>query len=204
MASKDLGNATEFLKSYVEELKAGQFKAMFEAAQTLTLVIDMACRANFKKSKGGAGLAGSFTEAPVLDRGGSLETGSYSPLPYAGIRETGGVIRRKSKRLTIPMTKKAVSTGSPLNWSGGKPLIYLFKRSSAGGGYAGVLATIKKARTKKNPAVFQTQYALRNYVTHPKSGYLSFSEKMAAPEVEKIIGDYAVKSFVDTKSPGVE
>jgi len=202
MAGKDLGNVTRFLEDYVKELKSSQFKAMFEAAQTLTLVIDMACRANFKKATGS--LAGSFSEAPVLDRGGRLETGSYSPLPYAGIRETGGVIRKKSKRLTIPMTKKAVSTGSPLNWSGGKPLVYLFKRSSAGSGYAGVLATIKRKRTKKNPAVFQTQYALRNYVTHPKSGYLSFSEKMAAPEVEKIIGDYAVKSFVDTKSPGVK
>jgi len=202
MAAKDNKNLVEFFLKYAEELKAGQFKAMFEAAQTLTLVIDMACRANFKKATGS--LAGSFTEAPVLDRGGRLETGSYSPLPYAGIRETGGVIRRKTKRLTIPMTKKAVNTGSPLNWSGGKPLVYLFKRSSAGGGYAGVLATIKRKRTKKTPAVFQTQYALRNYVTHPKSGYLSFSEKIAAPEVEKIIGDYAVKSFVDTKSPGVE
>ena len=202
MAAKDNKNLVEFFLKYAEELKAGQFKAMFEAAQTLTLVIDMACRANFKKATGS--LAGSFTEAPVLDRGGRLETGSYSPLPYAGIRETGGVIRRKTKRLTIPMTKKAVNTGSPLNWSGGKPLVYLFKRSSAGGGYAGVLATIKRKRTKKTPAVFKTQYALRDYVTHPKSGYLSFAEKMAAPEVEKIIGDYAVKSFVDTKSPGVK
>ncbi len=193
----------EFFKSVRNELAIKKFKAAMEAAQTLTLYIDISCRTNFKKSTGG--LAGSFKEAPVVEKAnGSLMTGSYSPLPYAGIRDRGGVIRRKNKRLAIPMTKKAKQTGSPLNWKGGKRLIYMYKNSSASSGYAGVLATIKKKRTKDSPAVVTTQYALRNFVNHPKSNYLGWAADMAAPEIEKITADFAVKAFVDAKASKVK
>ena len=192
-------------KSLASNWKAKKFKAAFEAAQTLTVFIDISCRMHFEKRTGGAGLAGSFTEAPIYEKSsGRLLTGSYSPLPYAGIRETGGVIRKKSKRLAVPLTKKAKSTGSPLNWKSSKPLIYLYKNSSSGGGYGGVLATIKKKRTKKEPAVFEAQYALRDYVTQRGSGYLSWAAKHSAPEVAKITGDFAVQSFVEAKAPKVK
>ena len=199
--SGDPEDIEKFMASLIDEWDKKKFKAAFQAAQTATLFIDMSCRANFKKSKGGAGLAGSFKEAPIIKSGRGLVTGSYSPLPYAGIRETGGRINRKSKRLTIPMTKNAKNTGSPLNWKGGKPLVYLYKKSSAGSGYAGVLATIKRARHKKTPATYNVQYALRNYVVHPKSGYLSFAQKMSAPAIAKICADFVVEAVKDTKAP---
>ena len=188
----------EFFKSVRDELAVKKFKAAMEAAQTLTLYIDISCRTNFKKSRGGAGLAGSFKEAPVVEKSGKLMTGSYSPLPYAGIRDRGGIIRRRTKRLAVPMTKKAEQTGSPLNWKSNKKLIYVNKGYRRG--YAGSLVTIQKQRTKTTPAVVITQYALRNFVKHPKSNYLGWAADMATPEIAKITADFAVKAFVDSKA----
>jgi len=186
--AKDPDDIEAFLKAVKEDWNKKSFKAAFDCAQTGALYIDISCRMHFKKSSGT--LANSFKPALVVRKGLQIETGVYSPLPYAGIRERGGRINVKNaKALAIPMTKKAKNTGSPLNWK--RPKLRYYPGKSATPGSKGFFGT--RGRKKDSPVT--TQYALREYVDQKGSGYIAWALKKATPEFEKICAKAAVKSF---------
>ena len=188
------------------------FVAAFECAQTASLYIDIAARQKFTSGKGQ--LAGSFDPVPAVMSGTTLTAGAYSPLPYAGIREEGGTIKPipPRKALAVPLTKKAINTGSPLKWSSGKKLIYIPPKKGASSEAAGVFATIKgkvptrnkkrgrrrKGSTPKKKPQYEAQYMLRYSVTQRGSGYIEQAANQAAPEMEQIIGDAVMHVFAST------
>tara|TARA_R110000824_G_C15230416_1_gene678494 strand:+ start:573 stop:1178 length:606 start_codon:yes stop_codon:yes gene_type:complete len=189
----------EFFDKVLSEWDKEIFHAAFLCAQTAALYIDMSARQSFKKATGS--LAGSFNPVPAVRQGGKVVAGAYSPLPYAGIRETGGTIKPNSptKALSIPVTKKAMNIGSPLMWSG-KELVYLPpKRGKLGA--AGVFALPIGKATKDRKQKFSVQYVLMYFVKQKGSGYISKARKVAGPEMDKIVADRFVNVFSTVDVP---
>jgi len=184
-----------FLDDVADTLEKKQlFKVAFEAAQLASLIIDMVCREKFPRGTGN--LAGSFEPTPAVNEAGDFTAGAYSGVVYAAFRETGGRISKKAggPNLTVPLTKKALNTGSPRKWSSSKKLIYIPPKTR-GGPAAGVFA-IKKG-TKKKPR-YEAQYMLRKYVDQEGSGYLTEAANRWAPQVEEMIGDAVIDVFAST------
>lgn len=196
----DPDDIEEFFKAAMAEFDKRVFKAAFLCAQTAAVYIDISCRQNSKTSTGT--LATSFEAVPAIKKGGTITAGAYSPLPYAAIRERGGrILPKKAKALSIPITANAKNSGSPLNWKGGLPLIYLPPKAGSRPGAAGVFATEIGKREKDTKQRFQVEYVLRYFVQQKGSGYISQAAKKAKPDFDKICADAGVKAITSVRVP---
>jgi hypothetical protein len=195
MADPTAKTIGDFYREIMSEWDKELFRVAYSCAQTAALYIDISCRTNFKKSTGT--LANSFNAVPAIRKGQTITAGAYSPLPYAAIRETGGTIKPKNaKALAIPLTKGAKNVGSPKLWQPYNALKYIPPKSSDRT-QGGILA-LKKGKSIKG------QYALRGSVTQKGSGYLTWAQKHAGPEMDKVVGDAFVKLFATVRVPGVK
>ena len=192
----DIGEIfTQFMDTFD---KKELFRVAFESAQLAAFWIDKSCRRHFKPRKGkggGAGLAGSFEAVPAIRRSKGIVAGAYSPLPYAGIRQTGGrIFPRKRKSLSVPITERAETIGSPTNWKGPGELVFIPAPAGSRPGLRGLLGV--KSRGKYTP-----HYALRASVRQQGSGYLTWAENKAAPYIQDIIGNSVVKTMLRVRVP---
>ena len=194
-----LKNVQRFFDEFMGDWEKKEiFISAYQAAQTAALYIDISCRMHFKVKTGN--LARSFEAVPAKRKGKLITAGAYSPQPYAAIRERGGTIRPKRKKaLAIPVSKVGKNVGSPAMWSGPQKLVYI-PRPKGGGNprSVGLLGV-----PTKNGA-FKAHFALRSSVTQTGSGYLAWAQKMAQPEISKIVGDSITKAWATVNVPGVE
>jgi len=191
----------EFFTKFMDTFdKKEVFRAAFEGAQLAALWIDKSCRQHFKKKGrkgrgGGAGLAGSFEAVPAIRRSRGVVAGAYSPLPYAGIRQTGGTIYpNKKKSLSVPLTDQASAVGSPLNWKGAEELVFIPAPPGSKPGVKGLLGLRKRDK-------YIPQYALRASVRQEGSGYLTWAENKVAPQIQNLVGKSVVKTMLRVKVP---
>ena len=192
----DIGEVfTKFMDTFD---KKEMFKVAYESAQLAALWIDKSCRQHFKPKKGkggGAGLAGSYEAVPAIRRSKGIVAGAYSPLAYAGIRQTGGTIYpNKKKSLSVPLTDRAETVGSPTNWKGPEELVYIPAPPGSRAGLRGLLGIRKKDK-------YIPQYALRSSVKQEGSGYLTWAENKVAPQIQSLIGDSVTKAMLRVRVP---
>jgi len=192
----DIGEVfTKFMDTFD---KKEMFKVAYESAQLAALWIDKSCRQHFKPKKGkggGAGLAGSYEAVPAIRRSKGIVAGAYSPLAYAGIRQTGGTIYpNKKKSLSVPLTEEAERVGSPTNWKGPEELVYIPAPPGSRAGLRGLLGIRKKDK-------YIPQYALRSSVKQEGSGYLTWAENKVAPQIQSLIGDSVTKAMLRVRVP---
>ena len=143
-----------------------------EAAEIAALYLDISTRENLNRSGFSTGALARSWKAVFLKNDNDVITGAgaYSNKPYAGIHETGGVIRPKKAK--APLTPEGRSAGSPRNMSG------LRLTSGLYGGPPRLAGGV--------PA--QIHFVLPKQVTIPSTGYITIAAVKAQPEIEKIIG----------------
>lgn len=109
--------------------------------------------------------------------------------PGAAVHQFGATIRPKqAKALAIPVTKQAVRSGSPRQFSGVLKWIPPKRRS---GGNKGVLAEVKMTgRGKKKTKKITVHYVLKDSVTIPARPFLGFSESTVQAIAEVVLDEY--------------
>jgi len=191
----------EIFTKYMDTFdKKEMFKLAFECAQLAALWIDRSCRQHFKQKRrkgrgGGAGLAGSYKAVPAIRQSKGIVAGAYSGEAYAGIRQTGGTIYpNKKKSLSVPLTDRAETVGSPSNWSGAEELVFIPAPPGSKPGVKGLLGLRKRDK-------YIPQYALRASVKQEGSGYLTWAENKVAPQIQSLVGDSVTKAMLRVRVP---
>jgi len=193
MTAKEL---EKVLNKISEETMTAVTDGLLMAAELAVGALDESTKRNLNKHgksgrsrssvSGSSGLAGSWKAVFVQSSGRIAEVGAYSHLPYAAIHEGGGVIHKKNKYLTIPLTDSARDYGAR---EFPQELNFIPAGPNTKPNVVGILAATTAAGVVP-------QYALASQVTIPATEYISEAAEDVQGDVAEVLKDTLLKDLI--------
>ena len=192
-------NVRKFARDFVKELGPVMTMSMLQAGnQVVTQLADTIQTTLNKNSKGT--LKQSWKVSPVVGSGNSLRVLVSSPLPYARIHQTGGVIRPKRvKALAIPNRSysRIIRNGVPIaprEFDPGRTKLKFFPPVTTSPG------RLRGYLVDKNSG--DLAYTLMANVTIKKTNYMTIAVDNALPEIQRLFEDN-IKAAMEASERGL-
>lgn len=182
-------NVRRFARDFVKELGPVMTMSMLQAGNQVVTQLAKTIQKDLKKNSKGT-LKQSWKVSPVIGSGNSLRVEVSSPLPYARIHETGGVIRPKRvKALAIPNRRftKIIRNGvaiAPREYDPGRTKLE-FAPALNPGRLRGYLLDANSDLA----FVQRIAYYLFANVRIKKTSYMTRSVENALPEIKLVFED---------------